>query len=92
MDNIIMVCNSCNSGKGNMDLFKWYAEVRKEWPPFQVLIHYLKNIYLYSVENGLMEKQLEELDKMELPFDRHYVPSRYPSPDIYIKEEESKSN
>lgn len=84
MDNIIMVCKSCNSSKGNMDLFKWYAEVRKEWPPLNVLIHYLKNIYLYSVENGLMEKHSEELDMMELPFDWRYIPIRYPSPDMYV--------
>ena len=50
MDNIIMVCKTCNSSKGNMDLFEWYATVRKEWPPLNILIHYLKNIYLYSVE------------------------------------------
>ena len=37
MDNIIMVCKSCNSSKGNMDLFEWYARVRKEWPPINVL-------------------------------------------------------
>ena len=86
IDNIIMVCKSCNSSKGKMDLFKWYAEVRKEWPPLNVLIHYLKNIYLYSIENGLMDKQLDELDKMEIPFDRHYIPLRYPSPGVYIKE------
>lgn len=24
MDNIIMVCKTCNSSKGNMDLFEWY--------------------------------------------------------------------
>ena len=45
MDNIIMVCKTCNSSKGNMDLFEWYATVRKEWPPLNILIHYLKNIY-----------------------------------------------
>ena len=40
MDNIIMVCKTCNSSKGNMDLFEWYAEIRKEWPPLNILIHY----------------------------------------------------
>ena len=55
MDNIIMVCKTCNSSKGNMDLFEWYSEVRQEWPPFNVMVHYLKNIYLYSVENALLE-------------------------------------
>ena len=49
MDNIIMVCKTCNSSKGDMDLFEWYAEVRKEWPPINVFVHYMKNIYLYSI-------------------------------------------
>ena len=52
MDNIIMVCKTCNSSKGNMDLFEWYCEVRKEWPPLNILIHYLKNIYLYSIDGS----------------------------------------
>ena len=87
MDNIIMVCKACNSSKGNMDLFKWYTTVRKEWPPIDILIHYLKNIYLYSIDNGLMEKQFEELDNMNLPFDWHYIPIKYPTPELYITED-----
>lgn len=83
MDNIIMVCKSCNSSKSNMDLFEWYKEVRKEWPPLNVLIHYMKNIYLYSKENGLMEKQLDELDNMKLPFNYRYIPLKYPQPVDY---------
>lgn len=73
MDNIIMVCKTCNSSKGDMDLFEWYAEVRKEWPPINVFVHYMKNIYLYSLENGLMDKHCEELDAMDLPFNWRYI-------------------
>jgi hypothetical protein len=83
MDNIIMVCKKCNSSKGNMDLFEWYFTVRKEWPPLSILVHYLKNIYLFSVENGLMNKHSEEMDKMALPFDWHYIPLRYPQPEEF---------
>lgn len=83
MDNIIMVCKTCNSSKGDIDLFEWYAEVRKEWPPFKVLVHYMKNIYLYSVESGLMEKPCEELDAMDLPFNWRYIPVCYPQPEAY---------
>ena len=83
MDNIIMVCKTCNSSKGNMDLFEWYATVRKEWPPLNILIHYLKNIYLYSVENGLMDKHAEELDGMDLPFKWQYIPLDFPQPEVY---------
>ncbi len=89
MDNIIMVCKTCNSSKGKMDLFKWYSTIRNEWPPINVLAHYLKNIYLYSIDKGLMEKQSEELDDMDLPFDWHYIPIKYPTPELYINEESS---
>ena len=84
MDNIIMVCKTCNSSKGDMDLFEWYAEVRKEWPPINVFVHYLKNIYLYSIENGLMDKHSEELDAMDLPFNWRYIPIDYPQPEVYM--------
>ena len=63
-----------------MDLFEWYAEVRKEYPPLNVLIHYLKNIYLYCVDNNLMETSLEDLDELQLPFNWHYIPVKYPEP------------
>jgi hypothetical protein len=75
LDNIIMVCKECNSSKGKMDLFEWYATIRKQWPPVNVLVHYLKNIYLYSVENRLMDKHSEDLDVMDLPFKWQYFPS-----------------
>ena len=83
MDNIIMVCKTCNSSKGDMDLLKWYAEVRREYPPLNILIHYLKNIYLFSVEHGLLDKQAEELDAMGLPFDWHYIPVKLPAPECF---------
>lgn len=84
MDNIIMVCKTCNSSKGNMDLFEWYATVRKEWPPLNILIHYLKNIYLYSLENGLMDKHREEMEQMVLPFNYRYIPLDYSQPELYL--------
>lgn len=90
MDNIIMVCKTCNSSKGDMDLFEWYAEVRKEWPPINVFVHYMKNIYLYSIEKGLMDKHCEELDAMDLPFNWRYIPIEYPQPEEFcISEVES---
>lgn len=84
MNNIIMVCKTCNSSKGNMDLLRWYHDVRHEWPPLNVLIHYLKNIYLYSANNNLLDKSLEELDNLSLPFDWRYIPTDYPQPETYL--------
>lgn len=84
MDNIIMVCKSCNSSKGDMDLFEWYAKIRHEFPPIPILVHYLKNIYLYSVEPGLIDKHAEELDTMDLPFNWRYIPIEYPQPELFL--------
>lgn len=87
MDNIIMVCKTCNSSKGNMDLLEWYSEVREEWPPLNVLIHYLKNIYLYACSHDLLDKHAGELDSMDLPFKWQYIPTNYPQPEIYLPED-----
>lgn len=50
------------------------------------MVHYLKNIYLYSVENGLMDKHSEELDAMDLPFKWQYIPTDFPQPEEYWPE------
>lgn len=84
LDNIIMVCKTCNSSKGKMDLFEWYDVAREEWPPINVWVHYMKNIYLYSIENGLMDKSLEEIDTLDLPFKWRYIPLDFPQPEVYI--------
>lgn len=84
IDNIIMVCKTCNSSKGKMDLFEWYEEIRNEWPPISVWIHYMKNIYLYSIDNGLMDKSFEDLDAMDLPFKWRYIPLEFPQPECYL--------
>lgn len=84
IDNIIMVCKTCNSSKGKMDLFEWYKEIRNEWPPISVWIHYMKNIYLYSIDYGLMDKSFEDLDAMDLPFKWRYIPLEFPQPECYL--------
>ena len=84
MDNIIMVCKECNSSKGKTDLFQWYEDIREEWPPINVWVHYMKNIYLYSMENGLMDKSLSEMDTIDLPFNWRYIPLDYPQPEVYL--------
>ena len=75
-----------------MDLLEWYFTVREEWPPINVLIHYLKNIYLYSMDNGLMEKHAEEMDSMDLPFNWRYIPLDYPQPIDYWSEKFEQEN
>lgn len=43
----------------------------------------MKNIYLYSMDNGLMEKHAEEMDSMDLPFNWRYILLDYPQPIDY---------
>ena len=78
-DNLIMVCRSCNSSKGAKDLLAWYRE-RGEFPPMRVLVHYLKLVNQYAIENGLLNRSLDELSGTDLPFDFHYLPLSYPQP------------
>lgn len=84
--NLQLLCAALNMGKEKYDrsCYMIRSTVRKEWPPLNILIHYLKNIYLYSVENGLMDKHAEELDAMELPFKWQYIPLDYPQPEVYM--------
>lgn len=83
IDNIVFVCKSCNSSKSNLDLLEWYAERRKLWPMPYIFAYYLKHVYYYALENGLMNKTSEEIDAMNLPFKYQYIPLNYP--DNYIK-------
>ena len=79
-DNLIMVCRSCNSSKGAKDLLVWYHE-RGEFPPLRVLVHYLKLVNQYAIANNLLSQPLEVLDGLDLPFDFHYFPLKYPHPE-----------
>lgn len=72
-----------NSSKG-IDLFEWYATVRKQRAPLNIMILYLKNIYLYSVGNGLLDKHREEMEQMALPFNLRYIPLDYPQPECFM--------
>lgn len=73
MDNIILVCKSCNSSKGKKDLIEWYLLNRKEFPPAFILGHYYKQIYHYAVENELMEKPFADVEMMNLPFNSRSI-------------------
>ncbi len=79
-DNLIMVCRSCNSSKGTKDLLAWYHE-RGEFPPLRVLVHYLKLVNQYAITNDLLNQTLDALDELDLPFDFHYFPRKYPHPE-----------
>ena len=83
MDNLVLVCKSCNSSKNNMDLLEWYFERRKEYPMPYIFAHYYKQLYLYAKEHDLLDKHREEIEKMELPFNFKYIVLKFPDPDFF---------
>ena len=67
MDNIIFACKHCNSSKGAKDMVEWFVE-RNQIPHYWLIGHYLKQVVQYAEEYNLMDKSLDEVAAMELPF------------------------
>jgi exonuclease III len=78
-ENLIFACKSCNSSKGKKDLMKWMID-RGEFLPIMVIRRYLKLVFSYSIENNLLDKRINELNKFELPFELNYLPFDFPKP------------
>lgn len=76
-ENLVCCCKSCNSSKGKKDMLLWYKE-RGIFPPLLVLRRYLKQVYRYCLELGLMDKALQELDDSALPFSLSEIPTVFP--------------
>ena len=67
-DNLVYSCKSCNSSKNDKDLIQWLTEEKHTIPSFALARIYMKLVYKYSVENSLMEKSIEDIQQMNLPF------------------------
>ena len=78
-ENLIFACRSCNSSKGKKDLMEWMA-VKGQFLPLMIIRRYLKLTFNYCVENGLIDKQIEDLLNMELPFRIDLLPIKFPEP------------
>ena len=78
-ENLIFACKTCNSSKGKKDLMEWMF-FRNEFLPLMVIRRYLKLVYKYSNENNLLDKDISELEKLELPFKIQYLPTEFPKP------------
>jgi hypothetical protein len=93
LDNLVLVCKSCNSSKNNMDLLEWYFERRNEFPMPYIFAHYYKLLYLYAKDHNLLDKHREDLEKMDLPFKINYIVLKFPDPDFFYEfAEEEKIN
>ena len=47
----------------------------------RVLVHYLKLVNQYAIANDILNRSLEDMSDMRLPFDFHYLPRSYPQPE-----------
>lgn len=57
INNLVLACKSCNSSKGQKDIFDWYYNVRHETRiPKMVWSKYLKLVYKYHDLNGSLDK------------------------------------
>ncbi len=82
-ENLIFACRTCNSSKGKKDLMEW-MEFRGKFLPLMIIRRYLKLTYSYCAENGLLDKKVNELKEMELPFKIHLLPTTFPKPDELV--------
>ena len=58
-----------------------------EWMNYQnnflllmIIRRYLKLTYSYCIKNNLIDKNIEELKTMELPFKIDFLPTSFPEP------------
>lgn len=78
-ENLIFACRTCNSSKGKKDLMEWMA-YRGEFLPLMIIRRYLKLTFKYCNENGLLDKKIEKLKDLELPFKIELLPTNFPKP------------
>lgn len=78
-ENLIFACRTCNSSKGKKDLMEW-MNFRGQFLPLMIIRRYLKLTFNYCNDNGLLDKKIEELKEMELPFKIVLLPTSYPNP------------
>ena len=86
MENIVFACKTCNSSKGDRDMFGWYVEHFETFPSIYLTANYLKKIYIYAQANNLLDTKLINLDAMDMPFDWHCIPTKYPEPSHFTNE------
>ncbi len=72
-DNLVWACRSCNSSKGGRDVLRW-LEAKERRPSILLLRRYIKLVFRYCEENGLLNMLLKEVVNQDLPFDIMALP------------------
>ena len=57
---------------------------RKDFLPLMIVRRYLKLTFDYCDKNNLLDKNINELVNMELPFKVQYLPTEFPKPSKLI--------
>ena len=70
---------------------EWMA-FRGQFLPLMIIRRYLKLTFNYCNENELIDRQIDELTKMELPFRIDLLPTNFPKPNKLILNIEEKNN
>ena len=78
-ENLIFACRTCNSSKGKKDLMEW-MNIKGQFLPLMIIRRYLKLIFYYCEKNGLLDKKIEDLAEMDLPFRIDLLPMKFPKP------------
>ena len=78
-ENLIFACRSCNSSKGKKDLMEWMI-FRGQFLPLMIIRRYLKLTFHYCIENNLIDRKIEELKELKLPFKIDFLPTSFPNP------------
>ncbi len=78
-DNLIFACRTCNSSKGKKDLMEWMS-FRNHFLPLMIIRRYLKLTFNYCYTNELLDKKIEELKELGLPFRIDLLPTDFPKP------------
>ena len=69
-----------------------WMNYRGQFLPLMIIRRYLKLTFNYCNENGLLDKKIEELKDMELPFKIDLLPINFPSPNELILNMETNKN
>lgn len=90
-ENLIFACRSCNSSKGKKDLMEW-MNFNGQFLPLMIIRRYLKLTFNYCNQNELLDKKIEELKDIGLPFRIDLLPTKFPKPNELMLSIEMKNN
>ena len=57
-----------------------WMNYKETFLPLMVIRRYLKLVYKWCDQNGFLDKKIEELQNLELPFKLDLIPTSFPNP------------